>query len=237
MRTDVCIVSEYEISREGLKNILKSEGFRIVDMFATVSEAVSSSLPQDAFIVLDGCPVAEQAGLVKDLLSHFKTSLVTVLSERFDVNAMMACFQNGAKGYIVRSMKALPMTTSLRLAAMGERVIPSDLVDLFNRQPLGDLQGSEQTANAFSGHEAAHSGSDMASSVMDQTPLSPRERDVLRCLMAGYSNKLIARRLVVCEATVKVHVKAILRKLNVNNRTQAAIWASSRGISEAHLAP
>lgn len=55
--------------------------------------------------------------------------------------------------------------------------------------------------------------------------------------MAGYSNKLIARRLVVCEATVKVHVKAILRKLNVNNRTQAAIWASSRGISDARLAP
>ena len=50
---------------------------------------------------------------------------------------------------------------------------------------------------------------------------------MLCCLMAGYSNKVIARELDVCEATVKVHVKAILRKLNVNNRTQAAIWANS----------
>jgi len=237
MRTDVCIVSEYEIAREGLKNILKSEGFKIVDLFATVAEAVESSLPQDVFIVLDGFPVSEQARLVKEILDQFQTSLVTVLSERFDVNAMIACFQNGAKGYIVRSMKALPMTTSLRLAAMGERVIPSELVDLFSRQPLSELQGAKPSGNVFPGSEIIKSGSDMAAASMDQTPLSPRERDVLRCLMAGYSNKLIARRLVVCEATVKVHVKAILRKLNVNNRTQAAIWASSRGISEAHLAP
>ena len=64
---------------------------------------------------------------------------------------------------------------------------------------------------------------------MEEAKLSVRERDVLCCLMAGYSNKVIARELDVCEATVKVHVKAILRKLDVSNRTQAAMWASTRG--------
>jgi two-component system nitrate/nitrite response regulator NarL len=53
--------------------------------------------------------------------------------------------------------------------------------------------------------------------------------------MAGYPNKVIARKLDVCEATVKVHVKAILRKLNVCNRTQAALWANSHGIHEPVL--
>ncbi len=236
MRTDVCIVSEYEISREGLKNILNSEGFRIVDLFATVDEAISATLPPDVFIILDGFTLGDQPQLVQDILSHVPTALVAVLSERFDVNAMIGCFQNGAKGYIVRSMKALPMTTSLRLAAMGERVIPSDLVDLFHRPPLGELSSAEPIISAISGSKMMKSVSPMASA-MDQTPLSPREHDVLRCLMAGYSNKVIARQLVVCEATVKVHVKAILRKLNVNNRTQAAIWASSRGISDTHIAP
>jgi two-component system nitrate/nitrite response regulator NarL len=237
MRTDVCIVSEYEISREGLKNILKSEGFRIVDLFATVDEAIGANLPQDVFIILDGFALSDQSQLVQDILSHFPSALVAVLSERFDVNAMIGCFQNGAKGYIVRSMKALPMTTSLRLAAMGERVIPSDLVDLFHRPSLGELSSAEPIISAISGSKIVKSVSTMTSSAMDQTPLSPREHDVLRCLMAGYSNKVIARQLVVCEATVKVHVKAILRKLNVNNRTQAAIWASSRGISDTHIAP
>jgi two-component system nitrate/nitrite response regulator NarL len=54
--------------------------------------------------------------------------------------------------------------------------------------------------------------------------------------MGGNSNKVIARELDVCEATVKVHVKAILRKLEVNNRTQAAMWASARGLAQPHSA-
>lgn len=225
MRTEVCIVSEYEISREGLKNILKAEGFEVVGAFSDVAEAINGDLPDEVFIILDGFPVADQPSLVKELLTHFESSLVAVLSERFELNPMMECFHHGARGYIVRSMKALPMTTSLRLTAMGERVLPSDLVDVLDQRPA--LAAPQQAAEAMSSDTAGPSSIDMA-----ETPLSPRERDVLRCLMAGYSNKLIARRLVVCEATVKVHVKAILRKLNVNNRTQAAIWASSRGISD-----
>lgn len=219
MRTDVCIVSEYEISREGLRNILKAQGFDVVGLFASVAEATSCEMLSDVFIVLDGFLAADQPVLVRDLLEHFDNALVVVLSERVELNSMMECFQNGACGYIVRSMKALPLTTSLRLAAMGERVIPPELVDLLDQRPTLPAQRSSERMVGEIG----------------QVRLSPREHDVLCCLMAGYSNKLIARRLVVCEATVKVHVKAILRKLNVNNRTQAAIWASSRGIPQLQL--
>jgi two-component system nitrate/nitrite response regulator NarL len=55
--------------------------------------------------------------------------------------------------------------------------------------------------------------------------LSTRERCILRCMVEGDSNKAIARKIDISEATVKVHVKAILRKIRLNNRTQAAIWA------------
>ena len=55
--------------------------------------------------------------------------------------------------------------------------------------------------------------------------LSNREAEILQCLMQGAPNKIIARQLDVAEATVKVHVKAILRKIQVANRTQAAMWA------------
>jgi two-component system nitrate/nitrite response regulator NarL len=57
--------------------------------------------------------------------------------------------------------------------------------------------------------------------------LSVRERSILSCLIEGDSNKVIARKIDIAEATVKVHVKAILRKIRVHNRTQAAIWAMS----------
>ncbi|PVE20919.1 hypothetical protein DC522_29550 [Microvirga sp. KLBC 81] len=56
--------------------------------------------------------------------------------------------------------------------------------------------------------------------------LSAREAEVLRCLREGAPNKVIARQLDVAEATVKVHIKMILRKIGVSNRTQAALWAS-----------
>ncbi len=59
--------------------------------------------------------------------------------------------------------------------------------------------------------------------------LSPRERLILRCLTEGDSNKSIARKNDIAEATVKVHIKAILRKISVRNRTQAAIWGMNNG--------
>src|SRR5207237_6965922 len=59
--------------------------------------------------------------------------------------------------------------------------------------------------------------------------LSPRETSILRCLVEGDSNKCIARKINIAEATVKVHIKAILRKIRVQNRTQAAIWGMNNG--------
>lgn len=59
--------------------------------------------------------------------------------------------------------------------------------------------------------------------------LSPREQSILQCLIEGNSNKGIARKINIAEATVKVHVKAILRKIRVQNRTQAAIWGMNNG--------
>jgi two-component system nitrate/nitrite response regulator NarL len=61
--------------------------------------------------------------------------------------------------------------------------------------------------------------------------LSPREQEILQALVTGASNKMIAIRLGITEATVKVHLKTLLRKIDVNNRTQAAIWAMNNGFT------
>jgi two-component system nitrate/nitrite response regulator NarL len=83
-------------------------------------------------------------------------------------------------------------------------------------------------------------GSEISHNVDEVSPrgLSARETVILRCLMQGDSNKLIARRFDITEATVKVHVKAILRKIHAKNRTQAAIWAASnlRSVGQAPAA-
>jgi two-component system, NarL family, nitrate/nitrite response regulator NarL len=72
--------------------------------------------------------------------------------------------------------------------------------------------------------------------ILDHMPqkLSQQKTRILRCLMQGESNKIIARRFDITEATVKVHIKAILRKISVRNRTQAAIWAQSHLTNTVH---
>jgi DNA-binding CsgD family transcriptional regulator len=60
--------------------------------------------------------------------------------------------------------------------------------------------------------------------------LSPREVEILKCLLCGSSNKVIARRLGIAEATVKVHLKSLMRKIRAGNRTKAAMWAISNGL-------
>jgi two-component system nitrate/nitrite response regulator NarL len=68
-----------------------------------------------------------------------------------------------------------------------------------------------------------------------RNPLTPRENEILGCLTEGASNKLIARQLGITEATVKIHVKALVRKIGVQNRTQAALWAVQSGFTTDSL--
>jgi DNA-binding CsgD family transcriptional regulator len=131
---------------------------------------------------------------------------------------------------------------------LGETVLPSSLLNLLSdtgNLPEGGNGALDHYDNAEPGHEA-HITDDRADDGNDDDTdddveaaggglwqvnsnkaprLSARQRLILRCLINGDANKTIARKIHVTEATVKVHVKAILRKIRVNNRTQAAIWA------------
>jgi two-component system nitrate/nitrite response regulator NarL len=108
-------------------------------------------------------------------------------------------------GILTYSLSADAFVRSLRLICSGERVFPRKLL-LAPKPP------------ASSSHIERRSDGDH---------LSPRERELLAHLVAGRSNKMIAQHLGIAEATVKVHLKNLLRKINVGNRTQAAIWALS----------
>ena len=104
-------------------------------------------------------------------------------------------------GIVTYDLSAGAFVRSLLLIALGERVFPHDL--------------------ALGRKSAALSLEDRA----NDARLSPREKEILSHLVAGRSNKLIARHLSIAEATVKVHLKSVQRKIRVENRTQAAIWA------------
>ena len=105
-------------------------------------------------------------------------------------------------GLLTYGLSAAVFVQSLRLICSGERVFPRDMAVGRNRpaQPGGNATRA------------------------DSDRLSPREKEVLLQVVEGRANKVIARHLGITEATVKVHLKSLLRKINVGNRTQAAIW-------------
>lgn len=103
-------------------------------------------------------------------------------------------------GVLTYDLSVPAFVRSLLLICSGERVFPHDLA-----------LGRKLAAPSEHRSDVAH--------------LSPREKEILSCLVAGHSNKVIARHLDITEATVKVHLKSVLRKIRVENRTQAAIWA------------
>jgi two-component system, NarL family, nitrate/nitrite response regulator NarL len=108
-------------------------------------------------------------------------------------------------GILTYDLPATAFVRSLHLIGSGERVFPRDLAAGRRSQPT--MLGTQPRS--------------------DGAGLSPREKEILSRLVAGDSNKVIARHLDIAEATVKVHLKSVLRKIGVENRTQAAIWALS----------
>jgi two-component system nitrate/nitrite response regulator NarL len=106
-------------------------------------------------------------------------------------------------GILTYGLSADAFVRSLRLICSGERVFPRDLA--LEQRPQAESSGTKP------GFNGVH--------------LSPREKEILSYLVAGNSNKAIARCLGITEATVKVHLKSVQRKIRVENRTQAAIWA------------
>lgn len=219
MSSDVCLISLHDISREGLHRILSSDGFNILLSCRNANRVVESGVASDCAVIIDLQDRDVQMDAIKVIHSNYPDAKIAVLVEHFDMGRMVECFDAGVDGYIVKSMSSQPLVTALRLVTLGQKVLPSELADVLSRHNLD---------HAMPGADLEHE--------MEDAHLSARERDVLCCLMAGYSNKVIARELDVCEATVKVHVKAILRKLDVSNRTQAAMWASTRGFSNYHIA-
>lgn len=208
----VSIVNPSLISREGLRRIVVEGGIQVASMSSSVEELTDLPSRSDHLVLVDVPSLEEQLGALQWLVDR-DCHRAVILVERFDLTTMLACLDSGAQGYAVKDMPCETLIALLRLAALGHKVMPPDVADMLRRDDFRvspPERREEQSGNAAN--------------------LSQRESDVLCCLMAGYSNKHIARKLLVTEATVKVHVKAILRKLNVANRTQAAMWASARGL-------
>lgn len=210
--SDVALLGGSSIVREGLRRLLSSRHRQVVVTGAALDELSPDMPDSECLLLLIEDQDKEWSGAaILQVRQLYPTARIAILANKFDFDAMLEAFRAGVEGYLINDLSCERLGGYLDLIALGEKIFPSQLAEKLIDQPT---IGQEQP-NAIS---------------VDCANLSAREMQILRRLIAGLPNKVISRQLSISEATVKVHVKAVLRKLRVSNRTQAAIWAAGQGL-------
>jgi two-component system, NarL family, nitrate/nitrite response regulator NarL len=200
------LIEPNRLFRQGLKHLLADTCFEVGAEFNTVELALEAGETAGTpDLVISGQPVKDEADL-HALREVFPTARIVVLADDLSVDVLRAAMRGGADGFLIKSVSPEALIQSLQLVLLGEKVFPTNLaamlLDMTAVSPPHSIRG-----------------------------LSPREQEILQALVTGASNKMIANKLGITEATVKVHLKTLLRKIDVNNRTQAAIWAMNNGFT------
>jgi two-component system nitrate/nitrite response regulator NarL len=211
----VVLVSNNALLRTGLKHLLSGTCFLVTEAGSMDNLPVAPD-PGPALFIIDAChcsTVTESIGRAK---SQYPTAHVCVLADTFDMNYVVDFCKAGADGFCLTTAGRDVLIRSLELVLLGQSVFPSTIVRLMLDQVA---RCPERPLTHHASHETK------TSSALAHR-LSARESEILRGLMEGAPNKVIARQFGLSEATVKVHVKAILRKVGAGNRTQAAMWAA-----------
>ena len=193
-----------KLFREGLKSLLKGSQFNVV---GEADDVGVMDLPADiepGLILID---LSSNPSHIVDDLNHlgsvFPDAPVVILNDNLCSTTLASCLAAGAAGYLMKDISLDALLISLQLVVLGEKVFPTHLAALLVNGVANTVPANIPPDNSFG--------------------LSEREMQILQCLVNHTSG--------ICpEATVKVHMKSLLRKINVSNRTQAAIWALNNGL-------
>ena len=212
-----------ETSPLGLKAILADSPFSPVCASSTDEVPSTIGAAGEQILVLMG--VREAANLAQAFSAakaSFPDAPIVVIGATCDHILVNTALDVGATTFIDENVATSTLIAELELVAQGEPVISVVIIKrLLGQTPA---EASQQAAALITVHSAEHEDED-EDEARPGPQLSGREAAILNALVQGKANKVIAYQLSITEATVKVHVKAILRKIRVQNRTQAAIWA------------
>lgn len=212
-KISVLIADDHSLIRQGLKQILELENdITVVAQAANGNDAVKLARDVKPDVILMDINMPESNGLeaIKEIKQEKMTSKVIVLTIHEDREYLFKTLQMGAEGYVLKDAEPAVLVEAIRNVHNGQSYIQPnmtrELVREFNRVTL---------------HEKDKS---------DEHNLTSREIEVLELIAEGMINKEIAKQLYISEKTVKNHVSNIFKKLNVSDRTQAAIYAFKHNI-------
>lgn len=204
----VVIVDDHPLVRKGLNTILTLEGMDIVGEARNYKEAIELFKTKKADLALVDLRLGRESGLdliAESLLLKLECKFV-VLTSSTDEADFKRAKEIGVDGYVLKEALPEELIHALRVIARGRQYYDPGVMDLLidSRSPLKIDGQFEQ--------------------------LTPKEKEILLELGMGHSNKEISQKLYITEYTVKKHVSQVLAKLNLADRTHAALYANVKGL-------
>lgn len=219
----ILVVDDHVLIREALRNVFAELQADATVLEASDGESTLRLIEQHAhldLLVIDlGLPDQDGFSLLAHLRQRDPLLPIVVLSARNDRTSVVKALDLGALGFIPKNGRREIMLNALQMVLAGGMYIPPEALALGHPAPLP----SRSTAPRLD-------------SLQDELNLSERQIEVLGLMMRGKSNKAICRELALAEPTVKYHVTAILKALNVTNRTEAVMTVLERGREPAQTA-
>jgi two-component system, NarL family, nitrate/nitrite response regulator NarL len=215
------IVENDSLVREGLRLLLERTQFSPTTCSLDPNEELPSDLPDEdpAILIIFGREKSDLLPLLQKFRERFAATRIVVLANEGSLEILSSALEAGANAILLTSISAEGLIKSLQavvadnIFVMDSRMWPAGVMAIQDGAAHGEADRAESRPPTMRG-------------------LSAREVEILRRIIEGDSNKHIARRLDIAEATVKAHVKTVLRKIGVSNRTQAAIWAMNNGLAQ-----
>jgi len=215
----VLLIDDHALVRKGLEELLRSRGVEVVASAGSGEEGIAQALALSPDVILLDIKMPIMNGI--ETLERLRASNITVpilmLTMSRDDADLRAALRGGAAGYLLKDMNPEDLVPALEAAQRGDNVVAKEMVGSLTRIVQG------QTSET------------LRRSAAPLSELTPREMEILSHVAEGQSNKMIARALNITDGTVKLHVKAILRKLGVHSRVEAAVIAVEQGLGRKKI--
>ncbi|HXG39543.1 MAG TPA: response regulator transcription factor [Candidatus Limnocylindrales bacterium] len=218
-RTKILLVDDHALFRVGMRNILEQEpDFIVVGEAEDSRSAVDAALETSPDVILMDLSLPAPGGIetTQRIKRELPSTAIVVLAMSEDEDLLFDAIKAGAAAFILKDVGPDDLVTIIRRVKAGEYLI-NDKV--FAKPAVASRVLKEFRELAVYGQEAAPIFA----------PLSPREVEILDNIAQGMTNKQVAYALSISEQTVKNHMSSILRKLSVNDRTQAVVYAMRQG--------
>ena len=217
MTMRVLLIDDHALFRTGLRELLERRGIEVIDAIGDGREGIeiAKKLNPDITLLDLRMPHMDGHSVLRALREAGLTNPIVMLTTSSEERDLVESLRNGASGYLIKDMEPDEVVNALHAIMAGETVVAPGLAGVLARVVRGEP--TEELVKETSPFDE----------------LTPREGEILCHLAEGQSNKVIARNLGISDGTVKLHVKAILRKLAVHSRVEAAVMAVEYGISRS----